>query len=200
MRSCQPIWTSSTPISASEIVREQKIERGSRNEKQDFGAFARHRADAGFNEHRLGAGQDRQDRRALRPVGALRRSRRAGLDAGGADGGRGFRPAGQGLEDRHHLRRSPEQARYRHHHCAAMVRRRQGRRHRRRPELGRCAGREQCHQGKERRLHQFGRGDLGPHQRAVLAQHRALDLRHLHAGAYHRVRRWSRPAATAGSS
>src|SRR6478735_2495959 len=34
MRSCQPIWTSSTPISASEIVREQKI-------KEDHGMKSR---------------------------------------------------------------------------------------------------------------------------------------------------------------
>ena len=33
---------------------------------------------------------------------------------------------------------------------------------------------------------QFRRGDLRPHQRAVLAEHHALDLRHLHAGPHHR--------------
>ncbi len=57
---------------------------------------ARHRADAGAGEFRVRAGQDRQDRRADRSVRPLCRSRRAGLDAGGPDGGRGFRLAAKG--------------------------------------------------------------------------------------------------------
>ena len=154
----------------NDVYQERSTERHMKN--KNFGIVARHRAGAWRGSARAGAGQDRQDRRAERSVRSLRRPRRPRLDAGGADGGRGFRPDRQGLEDRRDLRRSPEQARYRRQHRAAVVRRRQGRHHRRRAEFRRGARGQQSRQGKERRLHQFGRGDVGSHQRAVLAEYR----------------------------
>ncbi len=110
----------------------------------------------------------------------------AGSTLGGPDGGRGFRPDRQGLEDRHHFRRSSEQARHRHQHRAAMDRRRQGRHLHGRAELRRRAGGQQCREGEELRHDQYRRGDVGSHQCAVLAEHDSLGLRHLHAGQQHR--------------
>ena len=156
------------------------------NMKQRISALLLGAALALAARRRPGAGQDRQDRRAHRQVRPLRRPRRRRLDARGADGGRGFRSRGQGLEDRRDLRRPPEQARHRHHHRAAMDRRREGRHHRRRAELRRCARGQQCGEGKERHHDQYRRGVVGSHQCAVLAEHHPLGLRHLHAGQQHR--------------
>ena len=75
----------------------------------------------------------------------------------------------EGLEDRRHLRRSPEQAGRRHRHRPPVVRRRQGRRHHRRAEFRRRARGQRRRQGQERRLHQLGRGGVRPHRRGMHA-------------------------------
>ena len=134
----------------------------------------------------LRAGQDRQDRRADRQFRSLFRPRRRRLDARRADGGRGFRHGGQGLEDRRDFRRPSEQARHRHQHRAAMDRCRKGRHLHGRAELRRRAGGQQPREGKERRHDQYRRGDVGSDQRPVFAEHDPLGLRHLHARQQHR--------------
>ena len=45
-------------------------------------------------------------------------------------------------------------------------------------------------EGKELHHDQYRRGDVGPHQCAVLAQHGSLGLRHLHARQHAPGRRW----------
>ena len=148
--------------------------------------IARHRAGVWRRQRRLCAGQDHQDRRADRQFRSLLRPRRRGLDAGGPDGGGRFRACGQGLEDRRDFRRPPEQARHRRQHRPAMDRRREGRHLHGRAELRRCAGGQQSGQGKERHHDQYRRGVVGSHQRAMLAEHDPLGLRHLHARQQHR--------------
>ena len=55
-------------------------------------------------------------------------------------------------------------------------------------------------QGEEQGLPQLRRRHLRPDRHGLHAQHRPLDLRHLHAGQVHRRRHGARRAATAGSS
>ena len=146
-------------------------------------------------------GQDRQDRRAVRPIRPLCRSRRPRFDARRPDGDRGFRPDRQGLEDRHHLRRSPEQAGYRHRTSrgsGSMSKRSTSSSTFRIP-----AWRSQSTTSSRKRTASYinsGAAIFGPHQRAVLAQYRALDLRHLHAGPRHRPGTGEERAAIPGSS
>ena len=158
---------------------------GDNMKHRHFGSLARRRS-GGCRGRRPGAGQEHQDRRSHRQFRTLFRPRRRRLDAGGADGDRGFRPGGQGLEDRPDLRRPPEQARHRHQHRAAMDRRREGRHLHGRAELRRCAGGQQSREGKEFHHDQYRRGDVGSDQRPVLAEHNSLGLRHLHARQQHR--------------
>src|SRR5713226_2755886 len=104
-RICRPIWTSFTPISASKKL---EIQRGNQNEKENHPVVvARYRAEPRVGGFRGRAGQDRQDRCALRSIRAVRRPRRSGLDLGRPNGGGRFRSDRQGLEDRYHFRRSP---------------------------------------------------------------------------------------------
>ena len=51
---------------------------------------------------------------------------------------------------------------------------------------GVALGGQQPRQGEERRHDQYRRGDVGSHQRAMLAEHHSLGLRHLHARQLHR--------------
>ncbi len=134
----------------------------------------------------IGPGQDRQDRRAERHVEPLCRHRRPQFRGRDQDGGRGFRPDQEGLEDRRRQRRSPEQAGCRRQHRAAVDRQRQGRRDRRYAELRRRARRQQPRQGKERGAAQFRRRDRRPHRQGLHAEHDLLHLRHLHARQRHR--------------
>ena len=86
------------------------------------------------------------------------------------------------------LRRPPEQARHRRHQGARVVRH-PGRRHAdRRHQLGHQPGDGQGRGGEEEALHLDRRRDLGADQRAVLALHRALRLRHRRARQGHRQR------------
>jgi hypothetical protein len=96
--------------------------------------------------------------------------------------------------------RSPEQARRRRQHRPQLVRQRQGRRdlRRRRPpaspaDLGARARRTSININS-------GGGSLRPHRRRLLAQHRALDLRHLFAVQRRRQGDGQARAATPGSS
>ena len=74
-------------------------------------------------------------------------------------------------------------------HRAPVVRHRQGRRDRRRAELRRRAGGEPDHAREEaRRSSISGAGIVRPDRQGLLAEHRALDLRHLDAGQRHRQR------------
>src|SRR6266446_2930327 len=116
-RSCKPIWTSFTPISASET--NANIKQGAQYEKQDsFFVVAGHRADLRGWKPGARAGQDRENRRPHRQFGTLLRPWRRGLYPGGSDGDRGFRTFSQGLEDRFDFRRPSEQAGHCHHHRA----------------------------------------------------------------------------------
>ena len=186
--SSQPTWTSCTPISASNSTALRII--GRYDETSHFRPFARHGAGAC-----RGGSAFAQDKTIK--IGVLTDKSGLYADLGGAgstlaaqmaieDSGM----AGQGLEDRSDLRRSPEQARHRHHHRPAMDRRRKGRHPHGRAELRRRAGGQQRREGKERHHDQFRRGDVGSDQRAVLAQYGPLGLRHLHAGQHAPARRW----------
>ena len=87
-----------------------------------------------------------------------------------------------------HRCRPPEQGRRRRCEGARMVRH-AGRRHAgRRHQLGHQPGDGEGRAGEEEALHLDRRGDLGADQRAVLAVHRALRLRHHGARQGHRQR------------
>ncbi len=139
-----------------------------------------------FCHIRLRPGQDRQDRRVERHVEPLCRHRRPELRGRNQDGGRGFRPAQEGLEDRRAERRSPEQAGRRCQHRPAVDRQREGRCDRGYAELRRGARRQQPRQGKECGPAQFGRGHRRPHRQGLHAEHDLLHLRHLYARQRHR--------------
>ncbi len=116
----------------------------------------------------------------------------AGLGARRPDGGRGLRRPRGRPQGRGAFRRPPEQARRRRPDRARLARHR-GRRHDRRPaELGgRARGqrdRARPQQGDDR----LGRRHLPADRREMLAQHRALDLRHL--GLWPRARARRDPA------
>src|SRR3981189_1808947 len=97
IRSCRRTWTNFTPISASEQQREKTKRR--KREKGYRIVAARYRSVTRVGEFRARAGQDRKNRRALRSIRPVRRSRRAGLDAGGPDGCRGIRAPRQAPEE-----------------------------------------------------------------------------------------------------
>ena len=146
---------------------------------------------AGFRRRRgsrPGVRRRDQDRRAERPVEPLRRPRGAGLGDRRAHGGRGFRCREKGHEGRGPLSRPPEQARCGLGHRPPVVRRRQGGRHLRRAELRRGAGREPDHPRQGQGAHRLGRGYCRPVGQGLLAEHGALDLRHLDARQRHRQR------------
>ena len=94
----------------------------------------------------------------------------------------------RGIQGRDRLGRSSEQAGRRLGDRAPVVRHREGRRHRRRAEFRRCAGGQPDHQGQGQGVPRVGPGLVRPDRQGVLAQHRALDLRHLDAGQRHRHR------------
>ena len=71
---------------------------------------------------------------------------------------------------------------------APVVRRRQGRRHRRRAQFRRRARRQPDHQGQGQGVPRVRPGIVGSDRQGVLAQHGALDLRHVDAGQRHRQR------------
>ncbi len=100
----------------------------------------------------------------------------------------GFQSRRSRHEGRSRQRRSSEQAGHRLQHCAAMVRRRRRRRHRRRAEFRRGACRQRGDAREEQGFAGLRRGDLRSHRTEMLAQHRALDLRHLDARPRHRRR------------
>ncbi len=121
-----------------------------------------------------------------RHVGRLRRPVRAGLGGRRANGGRGLRRRRQGHEGRDRQRRPSEQAGRRLQHRAHLVRRRQGRRHRRRADLVGCARRQRDRAREEQGVPGLRCGGVRSHRAEVLAQHGALDLRHLGARQRHR--------------
>ncbi len=91
-------------------------------------------------------------------------------------------------QDRGRVRRPPEQAGHRLQRGAPVVRRGQGGRDRRRAHLLGGARGQHDRQGQEQGVPELGCGDLGSHRQGLLAQHRALDLRHLGARQRHRQR------------
>ncbi|MGY4487503.1 hypothetical protein ACVWWR_006694 [Bradyrhizobium sp. LM3.2] len=152
-----------------------------------------------FCNVRIRAGQDSKDRRVERHVEPLCRHRRPELCGRDQDGGRGFRAAQEGLEDRRAERRSPEQARRRRQYRPAVDRQREGRCDRRYTELRRGAGGQQPRQGKERSAAEFRRRFSRPDRQGLHAEHDLLYLRHLHARQRHRQGAGPRQAATPGS-
>ncbi len=126
--------------------------------------------------------------------------RRSGLGGGGEIGGGGFQSGRARHEGRGRQRRSSEQARHRRQHRAAMVRRRPCRCDRRRAEFRRRARGQRGGARKEQSVPRLRRRDVRSDRAEMLAQYRALDLRHLDAGQRHRQARWCKPAATPGSS
>ena len=121
----------------------------------------------------------RQDRRAHGHVEPLCRRHRQGLARRRADGGRRLRRQGEGQAGRGDLRRPPEQARRRRQHRAQLVRQREGRRDLRRADLLGRAADLGADAREEQDQHQFRRRLVRHHRRRLLAQHGALDLRHL---------------------
>ncbi len=119
-----------------------------------------------------------EDRRPQRHVGALRRLPGPGLGHRGATRHRGLCETGRAA-GRAGLRRPPEQDRYRRLDRPALVRPGRRRPDRRRAELRRGAGRREPGAGEEQGVHRLGRRHRRAHRQAMLAQHRALDLRHL---------------------
>ncbi|CAA9209125.1 MAG: ABC transporter, substrate-binding protein (cluster 4, leucine/isoleucine/valine/benzoate), partial [uncultured Acetobacteraceae bacterium] len=136
---------------------------------------------------RAGAGGEHHpDRRAERPVRPLqphRRRQRCGDGAGG--GGRVQRPR---LHGGGAARRPPEPSGRGLQHRTAMAR--PGRRGHdpRRADLLRRARRRRRGPGEEQGLRQRRRRLLRPHRHGLRADHRALGVRHLHAGQVHRRR------------
>ena len=141
----------------------------------------RHRRAAGS----AGAGADqrrcREDRRAHGYVEPLCGCDRQGLAHRRRDGGRRLRREGRGQAGRRGLGRSPEQARHRGRDRAQLVRQRQGRHDHGRADLLRRACRAADRARQEQAVHQLGRRLVRSHGRRLLAEFRALDLRHLRA-------------------
>ena len=169
------------------------FKRTSRRPRRRRRAVGRRRAGADF-------GQRRQDRRAVRHVEPVHRPRRRGLRRRGADGGRGFRHREARHQGRDRLGRPPEQARRRLGHRAPVVRHRQGRRDRRRAELRRRARRQPDHEGQGQGVPRVRPGVVRPDRQGVLAEHGALDLRHVDARQRHRQRDRQVGRRHAGSS
>ena len=116
------------------------------------------------------------------------------------DGGRRFRRHGERQEDRGRQRRPPEQARYRRQDRPPMVRPGR-RRHDHRPDdVERRAGGAGGRAGQEQGDPDLRRGLVRPDRQGLRADLDPLDLRHLRARQRHRRARWSRRAATPGSS
>ena len=97
-------------------------------------------------------------------------------------------------------RRPPEQARCRRRHRAQLVRQREGRRDLRRADLLGRAADLGADPREEQDQHQFRRRHLRPDRTGLLAQHRALDLRHLCALQCRRQGDGHSAARTPGSS
>ena len=102
----------------------------------------------------------------------------------------GFRSRRPRHEGRARQRRPPQQARRRRQHRAAMDRRRSRRRHPRRADVERRARGQRGHSREEQGVPGLGRGHLRSHRSEMLAQYRALDLRHLDARQLAPASRW----------